>query len=93
MDSFRTKQRKAAGNLTAVFLCMIGTYIFLISGFANGADWRHQLQRTLMQSAERMYLPRASYILHTPDRTVGEWLADQAMSLIPIVRYIDEQKK
>lgn len=93
MDSFRTKQRKTAGNLTAVFLCMIGTYIFLITGFANGADWRHQLQRTLMQSAERMYLPRASYILHTPDRTVGEWLADQAMSLIPIVRYIDEQKK
>ena len=93
MDSFRTEQRRTAGNLAAVFLCMIGTYILFVSGFTNGAGWRHQFQRTLMQSAERMYLPQISYVLDAPDKSAGEWLAEQAMSLIPIVGYIDEQKK
>lgn len=93
MKRFRTERGKTAGNLTAVFLCMLGTYLMIIGSCTNVAGWKYQIRRTLVQSAERMYLPQASYFRQGTDKTAGEWLKEQAMSLIPIVRYVDGQKK
>lgn len=93
MNRFRTERGRTAGGLTAVFLSLIGTYLFFLGGFTNGVPWKYQFSHALVKSAERMYLPQASYIRNMPDKTAGEWLIEQAMSLIPIVRYIEEQKK
>lgn len=93
MESRKVSHGRTAGILSAVFLCMIGTYLIFSSVGTEAVGWKYQFRKTLMHQAERTYLPGAVYIRRDSMKTAEEWLREQAMSLIPIVGYIDAHKK
>lgn len=93
MENRKVSHGRTAGILSAVFLCMIGTYLIFSSVGTEAVGWKYQFRKTLMHQAERTYLPGAVYIRRDSMKTAEEWLREQAMSLIPIVGYIDAHKK
>lgn len=93
MESRKVSHGRTAGILSAVFFCMIGTYLIFSSVGTEAVGWKYQFRKTLMHQAERTYLPGAVYIRRDSMKTAEEWLREQAMSLIPIVGYIDAHKK
>lgn len=93
MESRKVSHGRTAGILSAVFLCMIGTYLIFSSVGTEAVGWKYQFRKTLMHQAEQTYLPGAVYIRRDSMKTAEEWLREQAMSLIPIVGYIDAHKK
>lgn len=93
MESRKVNHGRTAGILSAVFLCMIGTYLIFSSVGTEAVGWKYQFRKTLMHQAERTYLPGAVYIRRDSMKTAEEWLREQAMSWIPIVGYIDAHKK
>lgn len=92
MEKLRAEKGKMAGGLAAVFFCLICTYFIFSSGTAGMSSWKYQLRQMLLESAERTYLPGAVYVRNDSGKSAGEWLVEQAMSLIPIVGYIDAHK-
>lgn len=92
MEKLRAEKGKMAGGLAAVFFCLICTYFIFSSGTAGMSSWKYQLRQMLLESAERTYLPGAVYVQNDSGKSAGEWLVEQAMSLIPIVGYIDAHK-
>lgn len=92
MEKLKAEKGKMAGSLAAVFFCLICTYFIFSSGTAGMNSWKYQLRQMLLESAERTYLPGAVYVRNDSGKSAGEWLAEQAMSLIPIVGYIDAHK-
>ncbi len=93
MESRKVSCGRTAGILSAVFLCVICTYLIFSSVGTAAVGWKYQFRKTLMRQAERTYLPGAVYIRGDSVKTAEEWLREQAMSLIPIVGYIDAHKK
>lgn len=84
---------KLSQGACAAALILACTYLILGNGSAAGSSWRYQCQRTLVTGAEEMYLPGAVYLQKTPMKTAGQWLKEKAMTLIPLVGYVDAQKQ
>ena len=69
--------------------------IYMLAGIGGGNDntWRYHSQRTVEKRVEEMYLPGIAYLQNGSTKTVWQWLKDSAMSLVPIVGYIDSRKQ
>ena len=69
--------------------------IYMLAGIGGGNDntWRYHSQRTVEKRVEEMYLPGIVYLQNGSTKTVWQWLKDSAMSLVPIVGYIDSKKQ
>lgn len=69
--------------------------IYMLAGIGGGYDntWRYHSQRTVEKRVEEMYLPGIAYLQNGSTKTVWQWLKDSAMSLVPIVGYIDSRKQ
>lgn len=69
--------------------------IYMLAGIGGGNDntWRYHSQRTVEKRVEEMYLPGIVYLQNGSTKTVWQWLKESAMSLVPIVGYIDSRKQ
>ena len=69
--------------------------IYMLAGIRGGNDntWRYHSQRTVEKRVEEMYLPGIVYLQNGSTKTMSQWLKDSAMSLVPIVGYIDSKKQ
>lgn len=69
--------------------------IYMLAGIRGGNDntWRYHSQRTVEKRVEEMYLPGIAYLQNGTTKTMSQWLKDSAMSLVPLVGYIDSKKQ
>lgn len=69
--------------------------IYMLAGIRGGNDntWRYHSQRAVEKRVEEMYLPGIAYLQNGSTKTMSQWLKDSAMSLVPIVGYIDSKKQ
>lgn len=74
-------------------LLLLCTY--MLAGIGNGNDntWRYDCQRAVEKRVEEMYLPGIVYQQNSSTKTVWQWLEESAMSLVPIVGYIDSKQQ
>lgn len=86
------KEKINQGACAAVLL-LVCTYFVFGNGNTVGSSFRYQCQRKLVKSVEEMYLPSAVYLQQSPMKTTSQWLKEKAMTLIPLVGYIDAQKQ
>lgn len=74
-------------------LLLLCTYMLAGIGSGNDNTWRYNSQRAVEKRVEEMYLPGIAYLQNGSTKTVWQWLKDSAMSLVPIVGYIDSKKQ
>lgn len=74
-------------------LLLLCIYMLASIGGGNDNTWRYHSQRTVEKRVEEMYLPGIAYLQNGSTKTVWQWLKDSAMSLVPIVGYIDSRKQ
>ena len=84
------KQRQAKAFLYTVFLFAV---LVLTGTEGFGESWRYRFQKELLKSAGELYMPVLEYQNRTPERSVGEWLADQALSLLPLAVYAEDHSE
>ena len=83
-SSVRKNLRQAGAGASAVLL----TAFLLYTGVAGkNADWEYYLQKQVMESAEKMYLPVFAWVNRTPDKGIEEWIRDKALAWIPLISY------
>ena len=83
-SSVRKDLRQAGAGASAVLL----TAFLLYTGVAGkNADWEYYLQKQVMESAEKMYLPVFAWVNRTPDKGIEEWIRDKALAWIPLISY------
>lgn len=69
--------------------------IYMLAGIRGGNDntWRYHSQQAVEKRVEEMYLPGIAYLQNGSTKTMSQWLKDSAMSLVPLVGYIDSKKQ
>lgn len=79
----RAKMEKS-GFLT--ILCVFGMFILLLGGTQNAASLPYRLQRVLLHSAQRMFLPGTLYEDSEIKKPAATWITEQVFFLVPVGR-------
>ena len=84
----RAKMEKS-GFLT--ILCVFGMFILLLGGTQNAASLPYRLQRVLLHSVQRMFLPGTLYEDSEIKKPAGTWIAEQVFFWFPLGEYLESR--
>lgn len=84
------KQRRFKG---AFFVfCIVGTCMICLFGKTAAKEFGYEMQGSLVQRAEEMYMPGLAYLDEKPEQGIGEWIMRKAYVWLPVVPYVEEKR-
>ena len=72
--------------------CVIGILALYLGGKTAWKEWKYELQTTVIHSAEKMYMPRLTYLDRGESTGVEEWIQEKALAWLPLVKYVEEKE-
>lgn len=84
----RAKMEKS-GFLT--ILCVFGMFILFLGGTQNAASLPYRLQRVLLHSAQRMFLPGTLYEDSEIKKPAATWITEQVFFWFPLGEYLESR--
>lgn len=84
----RAKMEKS-GFLT--ILCVFGMFILLLGGTQNAASLPYRLQRVLLHSVQRMFLPGTLYEDSEIKKPAATWITEQVFFWFPLGEYLESR--
>ena len=84
----RAKMEKS-GFLT--ILCVFGMFILLLGGTQNAGSLPYRLQRVMLHSAQRMFLPGTLYEDSEIKKPAATWIAEQVFFWFPLGEYLESR--
>lgn len=84
----RAKMEKS-GFLT--ILCVFGMFILLLGGTQNAGSLPYRLQRVMLHSAQRMFLPGTLYEDSEIKKPAATWITEQVFFWFPLGEYLESR--
>ena len=61
-------------------------------GKTAAKEFGYEMQGSLVQRAEEMYMPGLAYLDEKPEQGIGEWIMRKAYVWLPVVPYVEEKR-
>ena len=92
MRKWMLDRAKMEKNGFFIILCVFGMFILFLGGTQNAVSLPYRLQRVLLHSAQRTFLPGTLYEEVKIKKPAGTWIAEQAFIWVPLGEYLDSRR-
>lgn len=75
-----------------ILIMMLFVLIYFVASYllVSKSDIGYQMNRWVAEEAEKLYLPGMSYIKEDEDQDVNVWLAEKAVSWLPLLQFVND---